>query len=68
MSEERSKGHIGFSGRWEYFWINKRVVMRAPRDGYIDVMGYRSGARFESTAEAWKSFSNLIEWEKEEEK
>ena len=46
---EKSKGHVAFIGKSEYF-IHGTDLYRAPiKDSYIDVYGYRSGARFECT-------------------
>lgn len=49
---DKSKGHVEFIGPWEYFHGANGDLFRAPKDGYIDVYGYRSGARFESTPAA----------------
>lgn len=45
----KSKGHVGFIGKWEYFYNEKGNLYRAPKENYIDIYGVRVGARFEST-------------------
>lgn len=50
---EKSKGHIGFSNGFEYFFGDDGNLYRASiANSYIDIYGYRSTARFESTSAA----------------
>lgn len=56
MTQKLSKGHIGWidsmSGKYqlEYFIHKNGELYRAPDYGYIDIDGYRSGARWEAPA------------------
>jgi len=46
---EKSRGHIGFIGKWEYFVHQESGhLYRALRNNYVGINGYRVGARFES--------------------
>ncbi len=48
--KERSKGHQGFFGQWEYFVAADGNLFRAPHDNPLDpITGHRQGARFEAT-------------------
>lgn len=47
---QKSKGHVTFLGRFEYFKISNDDLYRAPKDKPVDINGYRMGARFESAA------------------
>jgi hypothetical protein len=50
MTQQTSKGHVAFIGAYEYFTSPDGTLLGAPTHNYIGVDGYRSGARFESTA------------------
>ena len=46
----KSKGHIGFTDKYEYFSTENEDLYRAPKENALDATtGVRLGARFEST-------------------
>ena len=58
---KKSKGHIAYKDGYEYFKTPSGDVYRAPRSNPLEIdTGYRSGARFESTAAAWQYFGARI--------
>lgn len=50
---QKSRGHITFTGKHEYFALDNGQVYRAPLAGYITTDGYRSGARYEGPSIKW---------------
>jgi hypothetical protein len=48
-AEGKSAGHAEFIGPFEYFFHPNGDLLRADRTNPLDVWGYRSGGRFEST-------------------
>lgn len=57
----KSKGHIGFTENFEYFQIGDNIF-RASISDCMDIYGYRSGRRFESTIAAWESLKQFVEF------
>jgi len=65
MNQEKSCGHIGWSGPYEYFKVDNSIF-RAHKNGYICADGYRVGARFESTMAAWENGGrDIVDWDHE---
>lgn len=56
---EKSKGHIGFAGVFEYFWAANGDLYRAPKNNPVFPDGYRCG-RFESTAVVAPYFLKMV--------
>lgn len=48
-AEGKSAGHVEFIGPFEYFAHPNGDLLRADKTNPLDVWGYRSGGRFEST-------------------
>ena len=60
---DKSKGHIIFHDKYEYFEISNGDVYKAPKDHFIMTDGYRSASRFECTKAAWPLRYRLLTME-----
>jgi hypothetical protein len=64
-SIEKSKGHLGFLGIFEYFQTEDGTLYRAYARNWNDQNGYKVGARFEATpttARAVWQHANTLDW------
>ena len=65
MAASKSRGHICFAGRFEFFNastmpMSTGVIMRAPVNAPLDVDGFRMGGRFEGTAAWWNRNGAMV--------
>lgn len=63
--EVKSKGHIGFSGEFEYVKGANGDIFRGPINSPVMTDGIRGGMRFESTPAGWGGMKKVLAVEKE---
>lgn len=57
---DKSKGHLGFSGGYEYWRSDKGDVYKAPASSPIDVRTLRRSGRFEASKAAWDALGRRL--------